>query len=223
MTVSEVMFTLVRHAESEANVSTADVICGHSLGINLTPAGEEQANLLGKYFLSNDYQFTAAFSSTAQRTQRTAQLCFKAMGRELSLVVDERLLEQSPGGWEGKSRDIYKRPDVRLALDTDNWSYVPGDETPGESQQMVAERMVNWIKEKVDELSVVQRKHHLVVFTHSLAIKYLLTELLNLDRPTAYSNVNPVDNASITQLCYRNRKLVLPLAKRNYVQHLAEA
>jgi broad specificity phosphatase PhoE len=58
----------------------------------------------------------------------------------------------------------------------------------------------------------------LIVFTHGLAIKFLLAELLNLEKLTAYKI--PIDNTSITQLCYKNGELMLPLAMQNNTEHL---
>lgn len=143
---------------------------------------------------------------------------------KLSIIPDFTLLEQSAGNWEGQSRDIYNRPDVRKALDTDNWNYVPGDDKPGESQKMVAERMIAWTEKILADCIVSGHNHHIAIFTHGLAIKFMLAELLNLYRPTAYSDKeNPIDNASITELCYKNGMLLFPITKRNYTVHNSQA
>lgn len=91
-----------------------------------------------------------------------------------------------------KSRTIYNRADVRLALDTDNWNYIPGDEQQGESQSMVAQRMIKW--STYHSRSAINS--NIAVFTHGLSIKFLLAEIQNLDRLTAYEM--PIDNASVT-------------------------
>ena len=220
-----VTVTLIRHAESEANadVKKENKIGGHNLQAKLTKKGEEQAEALGNYFRKKGVQFTEAYSSTAVRTQMTAELCFKQMGIQLPLTTDDQLSEQSAGGWEGQSRDIYNRKDVRLALDTDNWSYIPGDDKPGESQKMVSERIKRWVDNKMARCQAEDKdkNHHIVVFTHGGAIKFLLAELLDLHRPTAYTEAaNPTANTSITQLCYKNGQLQLPLAMRNNTEHL---
>lgn len=215
-----VTFTLIRHAESKANASQENKIGGHNIETQLTERGKAQSEALGNYFMKNGVVFTAAYSSTAVRAKKTAEICFSKMGSELAVSIDDRLLEQSPGDWEGQSRDIYERKDVRLALDTDNWTYIPGDNIKGESQYMVAIRMKSWIKEKVAESMKKDIAQHIAVFTHGLAIKFLLAELLDLDRPTAYGKANPIENASITQLCYSDGELVTPLNMRNYKEHL---
>lgn len=217
--MGSIKFSLVRHAQSEANASLENKINGHNLGTKLTKRGEAQAEALGAYFKREGVAFTAAYSSTAIRTQKTAEICFRAMGCELPLSTDEQLLELDQGSWAGLYRDdIYNRADVRQALDTDNWNYIPGDDVPGESQKMVAVRMKSWIERKVDECNDDGQNHHLVVFTHGLAIKFLLAELLDSERSTAFRN--PIDNTSITELCYRDKQLVLPLTKKNNSEHL---
>jgi broad specificity phosphatase PhoE len=215
-----VTFTLVRHSESEANASLENKIGGHNLAANLTKNGEKQAEALGTHFKNESVVFTSAYSSTALRTQKTAEICLGTMGCKLPVFVDDQLLEQSAGGWEEPSRDIYNRSDVRQALDSDNWNYIPGDLVPGESQKMVAERMRRWVEKKVEELSTANENQHIVVFTHGLAIKFLLAVLLDLERSKAYCL--PLDNASITQLCYRDRQIILPISKINYIGHLPD-
>jgi broad specificity phosphatase PhoE len=108
---------------------------------------------------------------------------------------------------------------VRQALDSDNWNYIPGDLVPGESQKMVTERMRRWVEKKVKELSAANESQHIVVFTHGLGIKFLLAVLLDLERSKAYCM--PIDNASITQLCYQDRQM-LPISIINYTGHLRE-
>ena len=91
---------------------------------------------------------------------------------------------------------------------------------PGESQKMVAERMKRWVEKKVEELSTANENQHIVVFTHGLAIKFLLAVLLDLERSKAYCM--PIDNASITQLRYRDGLIILPIPIINYTGHLPE-
>jgi broad specificity phosphatase PhoE len=217
--MSVVYISLIRHAQSEANICSKNLVGGHNLAVPLTKEGIKQAIALGKYIKQENIIFTQAYSSTAKRTQNTAEYCFREMGCMLPIITDENLLEQNQGDWEGQSRNIYNRPDVRYALDTNNWEFTPGDNRKGESQKAVALRMKNWIEEKLKKCSPGEY-HHIVIFTHGSSIKFLCAELLNFERSTAYSDVNPIDNTSVTQLCYRNDELQLPLIKRNDVTHL---
>ena len=214
----EVNFYLVRHGESVANVSSDNRIMGRSVDVELTSDGESQAMKTGKFFKENGIMFDAIYSSTAVRTLETARLCLEAMDVSMHINVDERILELDQGGWQGLSREIYKRDDVRKALEHDNWNYIPGDDQPGESQKMVADRMKSWIQTKINEHSENESNQNILVFTHGLAIKFLLAELLDLDRSTAYKDT--IDNASITLLTFTDGDLNLPLKMRNNTGHL---
>jgi broad specificity phosphatase PhoE len=217
----EINFYLIRHGESEANVSLENKIVGRSVDVPLTSNGRSHAIKTGEFFKNQGIKFDAVYSSPANRTLKTGRLCLRAMDVNMHITMDERILEQDQGGWQGLSREIYKREDVRSALDNDNWTYIPGDELPGESQKMVGYRMKAWINSKVTEYSKHKSNINIAVFTHALAIKFLLAELLDLDRKTAYTDtVNPIKNASITVLTFINGNLVLPLKMRNYVEHL---
>jgi broad specificity phosphatase PhoE len=218
-----VTITLIRHGESETNADLEDKIGGRSNHVKLTERGEAQARALGDYFKRKGVQFTAAYSSTAARTQRTAEICFAEMGNKLPILLDDQLLERSAGDWEGKFRkDTYGREKVQLALKADTWNFIPGDDILGESHKMAAERMKHWVETKMAQCKATSEKQHIVVFTHSLAIKMLLAEILDLDRSTAHSdNVNPINNTSVTQLCYEGGRL-LPIVIRNDTTHLQE-
>jgi broad specificity phosphatase PhoE len=208
---------VIRHAESEANVGP-DVITGHNLDGALTEKGIVQAQKLGKYFKQENIVFSKAYASTAKRAHETAKLSIEKMEADLELEVDELLLEQSPGDWVGKPRSIYKRPDVRQALDATGWNFVPGDEKKGESQKDVAIRMIGWLDKTVKMLPCDSKEQNIVVFTHGNAIKYLLAELFNRDRATAFKI--PIDNTSITLLRCENGKWSLDEKAQNWRPHL---
>ncbi|CAI7912530.1 unnamed protein product [Closterium sp. NIES-54] len=72
-------FYIIRHGEAAHNVST--LIGGRSPQAALTPLGEQQAVLLGRYL--RDYvgvRFHAIFSSPIERSKRTAILACQEMG-----------------------------------------------------------------------------------------------------------------------------------------------
>jgi broad specificity phosphatase PhoE len=200
-------FYYIRHAESETNIDTNNRIGGHNLDTNLTPLGIEQSKLLGQRLKNIDI----VYSSTAIRTQKTAQISLNT-----SMILDADLLEQYQGDWTGKSRSIYDRSDVRLALDADNWNFVPGDIVKGESHCDVAKRMTQWLYKKIDQYQGRQDDLHICIFSHGLAIKYMLTELMNWDKPSAYKII--INNTSVTHLVYNGTKL--SLADFNNTNHL---
>ncbi len=202
-------FYFVRHAESEANIDTRNIIGGHNLSCKLTPTGIEQAVALGTRFKTESKNFDIAYSSTATRTRETARIVLETAGYNFDLNLTPDLLELGSGDWEGKSRNIYQRPDVRSALDTNNWKFVPGDLIKGESQSDVAKRMIRWTQAKISQYKQMPNEFNILVFSHGLAIGMMLTELMGWDRRTAYKI--RIDNTSITHLSYDTNELLLSM------------
>jgi len=207
---------LIRHAETEVNV-IKDRIGGRSNWAELAKNGIAQAKTLGDKFKNEGITFDAVYSSTAIRTQQTARYCLEAMDQSLHGVeLEPSIVELSQGDWEGKPRNnIYSRVDVREGLDNDCWNYVPGDNIKGESQAAVGQRMKVWLEQIVEKHS----KGGVAAFTHGLAIKYLLADLFDLDRTTAYKM--PIDNTSVTIIRYGDGKPTC--TKRNNSSHLERA
>jgi broad specificity phosphatase PhoE len=127
--------------------------------------------------------------------------------------LESSLVEQSQGDWEDKLKEhIYSRTDVKEGFDKDSWNYVPGDEIKGESHATVARRMNGWLERMVEEHS----QGKIAAFTHGLAIKYLLTDIFDFDKTTAYKI--PIDNTSISIIKYKDGRLIC--TKRNDTSHL---
>ncbi len=208
---------LIRHAETEANCSFRDKIMGRSNWVKLTLNGIAQSEALGDYLREEEISFDAFYSSPAIRTQQTARYSLNTSGRlYVPVQLDSALLELSQGDWEGEDRDkIYNRPDVREGLDKDGWNYIPGDLIKGESQAMVAQRMLSWTGRMVRKYE----KGRIMAFTHGLAIKVLLTELFGWDKRIAYKM--PIDNTSITIINYENG--VYSCVRKNDTAHLKKA
>jgi probable phosphoglycerate mutase len=207
--MSQLNIYLIRHAESQANINPCNVVNGLNLDSPLTEKGRTQALLLGKHLQKNNTKCDVAFSSHALRTQQTSKIVLDNMEYAGWCIVDESLIEQNSGDWEGISRDIYNRPDVRMALDTDNWNFIPGEVELGESQNQVAERMLKTINKMVSHYSQYPYVQNIFVFTHSMAIKYMLAKLFKLDLSTAYKIA--CENTSITRLRFEHGHLINPL------------
>lgn len=204
-------FYFLRHAETETNQDKSK-ICGLSPWAELTPKGKEQAGAVGRRL--KGVKFHAYYTSDVIRTQQTARYCFEAMGiLHQNIVRDGAIIELSQGDWEGQPRiEIYQRPEVKAALLEDPWNFIPGDKIKGESQHMVAERMLSWMKTKISE----HPRQRILVITHGLAIKFLYAELFDKDRSTAFEI--PIDNTSITIIRYHEGTFSCPLM--NCVSHL---
>lgn len=212
---------LIRHAESEINVETSNRIGGQCNWAELSDKGVEQSRKLGSKLAQQSSSFTAVYSSTAVRTQQTSRHCLSAMGIDVrsgdtDIKLDQRLLEGDAGDFAGKIRsEIYLRSDVSRELDNDNWNFIPGDFVKGESQAGIAVRMKDWLEE------VIARYPHgrIIAFTHGMAIRCLLTEILNESKPIAYKQ--SVDNTSVNIIrCFDDGEVIV--TSRNDTSHLNE-
>ena len=200
--------TFIRHAESLANADPRNLICGQNVSVGLTSLGEQQALALGRSL--STCQFDDVYSSTAVRAQQTCQL---ALGREPDCSTSQ-LLEADAGDFTGLSRTTYDLPKIRAQLVADNWNFIPGFVIKGESQHQVADRMIKWVNDRLNQYNGNKK---IVAFTHGLAIKYMMAELLNTDRSQAH--LNRIDNTSITELTFIDRVLQ-PVIRSNDIGHL---
>jgi broad specificity phosphatase PhoE len=211
---------LVRHAESETNAANSGKVAGQTNWSELTPRGVGQARQLGLKFLGESVAFSEIFSSTAIRAQQTARYCLVSMGVDIHMEdavhLDSRLLELSQGDFVGILRsEIYRRPDVREALDTDPWTFIPGDVVKGESQAAVAFRMKDWF----EEVALKHPHGRVLVFSHDVAIKVFLAEILQENKADAYKS--HVGNASVTVI-RRSEDGEIRCIIRNDISHLRE-
>lgn len=217
---------MVRHAETVSNKlnETDRIISGRCPTTPLTDAGITQAQAMGVYFKHMGIKFSGAYASTALRTQQTAKHCFEAMGDPICLKVDDNLSELSPGDWEGRKGSMYGHDTLRKTFDVDNWNFVPGDVVQGESQRSVAERMLVCIKKIV--LSHCKKEtdfpgsevRNVIIFSHGLAIKCLLAELLDEPRNDAFRT--QIDNTGLTILRFEGTEFKTPPEIRNERPHL---
>lgn len=219
MAQSQVLIHLIRHAQSLSNVDQRNLIGGHDLQTELTPQGEFQARALGHALSDHGVIVDQVFTSSAVRTQMTAEIALDILHYSQKPIVLPELLEQDQGDWEGRSREIYNQADIIAALLDNSWDFVQGDVIKGESKRMVAERMKAAIAHIVNAYQDRPGQWHILIFTHGLAIKFLLAEILNLDKSNAWKI--PIDNTSVTQLTYVDGILSLPLAKINNTDHLS--
>ena len=90
-------FYVTRHGEAVWNVYNK--ICGRT-DVELTEKGREQARQLAQR--AGEYQIDLILCSPLQRAHETAQTVANRWG--IPLVVDERLIEQNYGIFEGKDR-----------------------------------------------------------------------------------------------------------------------
>lgn len=152
--------TLVRHGTTAWNEG------GRWQGLTdvpLGPQGETQALNLREQLRSE--HFDQVFSSDLQRAARTAELALPGA----PLILDPRLREYSFGAFEGFTVPEMQAHPEYAGWQQDPWQNpVPG----GESLQEVAGRLRSW----AGELGGGQ----VIAFSHSIAIRTLLVDLLGL-------------------------------------------
>jgi len=83
-------FYFIRHAESTANVDSY-LIGGRN--INITEKGRYQAHCLGKSCSDKGIKCDVAISSTAVRTQETAQIVLSMLSYDEPIKLYDELLE----------------------------------------------------------------------------------------------------------------------------------
>lgn len=92
------LLVLVRHAESEGNIQSADErakfgLATHAYG--LTPRGQKQAKLTGQYLRKRFGSFDVYYQSYYSRTKQTLQIIYP----EAHVYEDARLAEGQRGIW----------------------------------------------------------------------------------------------------------------------------
>jgi len=189
---------LIRHAESEMN-NNRHLIGGRSNSTPLSDRGVCQADLLGRRLKESGVFFNNVYSSSAERTLKTAINVGLHLGFSLdNIVVTSKILELDQGDWEGKSREQVYTPETLSRINTDNWKFTPPN---GESQKNVEDRMLRWLEEYV--LSKYPKEETTGIFTHGMAIKCLLRGIMDFSPSLTYK-IN-LDNTSITRLKYGER------------------
>lgn len=202
-----------RHAESMGNVNN-HLIGGRSNHLPLSDRGYVQANLLGARLAREQFSPDHVFSSIAVRAMETARISCENIGFDYGRVVfSEDLVELSQGEWEGKNREEYYTPDVRILLKADPHNFKPPG---GESQKEVENRMYHWMDRILQEANP-EDALKIGVFSHGFAIKSLVRKILDASPSMTFHTV--VHNTSIT--CLQFHKARWMVERVNDFAHLA--
>lgn len=189
---------LIRHAESESN-KNSKYVGGRTNSTPLSDRGKLQAQALAQRLFFENAVFDEVYSSTAERTQRTAQFVCNKLGFSLDkIVLSDDLLELSQGDWEGKPRVEVYTPETLASINSDNWNFKAPN---GESQKEVEERMYSFIQ--IYLLPRYDKDLKVGIFGHGTAIKCLLRKIMDFTPKITYKM--GIDNTSITQLRYTDR------------------
>lgn len=197
-----IVFTLVRHGESAANVQAT--VGGNE--VPLTHEGRRQSALLGKYLANKDHPFDAAWHSTLPRAVQTFEEMRTALPqdriKEKRIFEDARLIERQHGRWEGRAAKETWTPEEIARTNQLGADYAtPG----GESFRQVERRMGLWLEDalKTGRLLHQDLVTYLVV-SHGHALRCLIGPLFGISAP-AYWRMT-IDNTSITQIRWTDEK-----------------
>lgn len=188
----ETRVVLVRHGETEANISGRWQ--GHQDSA-LTEDGERQAKLLGAAPPSMD----VVYSSPTGRAQRTAQALVTATGHDID--THDGLREIGFGQWEGFTVDEIRAqdPDTFDRFRTHGVDVVRGG--TGETFGAVRERMTGAIEAFVAR----HEGNRIGVVSHGGATRAYLSGVLGLDFPRVRTAIRSLQNTGIAHVGYDRR------------------
>lgn len=145
-------FYFVRHGETVWNVENK--ICG-ATDSPLTEKGRTQARELGELIVSENIKFDEILYSPLSRAKDTALIISDVTG--VSAKVEERLIEQNFGKWEGTARN-----GLDFKADKENFAT---DYEGGESMLKLCQRIYNLI----DDIKADKDKTYLLVAHNGIA------------------------------------------------------
>ena len=172
---------LVRHGATAWNEG------GQWQGWTDTPLGDlgrEQALGLGPVLAAQP--FGAAYTSDLRRARQTAELALSGGGLKCDLRTDPRLRELHLGDYEGLTLAQMQAHAAFAPWQADPWTQpVPG----GESLQVLAGRLRAWL----GEVEAQHSGERVIAFSHSIAIRTLMRDLLGL--PLVAQDHSPIPYA----------------------------
>lgn len=152
-----------------------------SLDVPLTPAGQQQAQQLGRFLHTHAWQPTHLYCSPLQRAVQTLRIlmdCNDTSISTLPIQTSTALLEINNGVLQGLtwSEAEQQQPDLCQALlSSQKWIAIPG----GESGQVCSDRTHQFIQ------TLLNQHHHsdrLWIVTHGGILPYLIAAILDTRR-----------------------------------------
>lgn len=182
------VFYLIRHGETEHNINGG--ITGQ-MDIPLNETGKKQAEKLAERLEKES--FDAAYSSDLERTYETTRIVAEKHGLHPQEYTELR--EMDFGTVEGKPKETFRR--MADESDKDRHYFSPPE---GESTHEAGERFL----EKLEELSENHPDGKILVGGHSVVLKAVLMEILEL-KGKQYGKLN-LGNTSITELEFEGKE-----------------
>jgi len=209
------MLLLIRHGQASFGSANYD---------RLSPLGEQQARVLGRYLRASGTRLSAAISGSLQRQQRTAQLVLEALEAPPVLAIDARFNELDvdaqidalgPGLQRAQpslaahsalaqtsSKDYQKL----LRVVFQHWAQLVAPPPPLRSYPEYAQ---DYWEALSDAMAAGERGASVAVFTSGGTIALLVTRVLGLSAEHAYTFYEPLRNASLTRLLFQPGRVSL--------------
>ena len=171
---------LIRHAQCVAN-QNPDIVAGQSLNSPVSETGIQQSLMLRQWLKINNIKFKHVFSSPAPRAVSTAKMSLEWQEPQPAIILDDRLLEYSAGDWEGQPRVQAHTDQVIKQMQVMGIDFTPPN---GESLRMVGHRTQDFLLQRITQdqsLHATEEAVNIGIFSHGLAIKCLLHNILGFD------------------------------------------
>lgn len=169
---------MARHGQTQPNVENN--VCGRT-DVPLTETGLKQAEKLADNACGKNIELIVV--SPMIRARQTAQIVADRYG--IPVIVDDRLIEQSAGIYEGKSRD-----NTDYIANKRKFCYrYPG----GESMMQVAQRVYN----RIDDIRRNYSDKNVLVVCHGGVCRVARTYFMDMENEE-FTLYTP-DNATLTE------------------------
>ncbi|RWS06489.1 phosphoglycerate mutase-like protein [Dinothrombium tinctorium] len=209
MSVSKFQLILVRHGETEENVST--VVQGQR-NTKLSEYGLRQAKKLGEYFKQQNLNFELVFSSDLERAAVT---CREIVGTAQEIIFDKRLRERSMGSSDNSTLAEYTEEAKNAGFEGENfYFYTPdGGETIAEVDERVKDFFINHLHQ------MVKQDFNVLIVTHAFIIvefMKILSKEFNCSFPEKL-RVSPNTGYSVFEIYFDEKSFTKAYCKK-YLQ-----
>ena len=204
----ETTVVLVRHGESEGNISGKCIFLGD---VALTPRGIKQAERTAQY-VNGKYKFDVIVSSDLQRAVNTAQKIADLQG--LPIIKDKRFREINAGDWEGLP---YEETPVKYPKTYWQWNNdISNVAFEGGESIKYHHKFVN------DALFDIMQRFAgktILLVCHATPIRMMECTIYGKDLSYA-QEIKFVPNASVTAFKYKDGNFTV--IERGTVEHMAD-
>ena len=188
-------FFIVRHGQSEANVSDIISCLSGEFGDKLTQVGKKQCQETGKKIIELNQKIDIFISSPFKRTRETAEIIAETINfPKDKIIYDDRIKEKDFGNVNGELSEKYNS---LLNLEDKDFSFY-NKFNNGESHLDVKKRVMDFIY----EINEKYKNKKILIISHQDPIRFLQIGSKGLENEEALSffKQNSYKNAHIEKL-----------------------